>query len=158
MCTYETVKVGVGWPVNVQVPPADVVDGLIVHHEGAVRVLQRGVGRQDGVVGLHDGRRHLGRRIDGELQLGLFAIVDGEALHEKGGESRAGAAPKGVEDEEALEASALVGQLADPVQDEVNDLLADGVVAPGVVVGRVLLARHQLLGVKQLTVGSGPHL
>ena len=59
MCTYETVKVGVGWPVNVQVPPADVVDGLIVHHEGAVRVLQGGVGRQDGVVGLHNSSGHL---------------------------------------------------------------------------------------------------
>jgi hypothetical protein len=45
-----------------------------------------------------------------------------------------------VENEEALEASALVGQLPHPVQYQVDDLLADGVVAAGIVVGRVLFA------------------
>ncbi len=29
----------------------------------------------------------LGSRIDGELELGLFPVVDGEALHEEGGEA-----------------------------------------------------------------------
>ena len=101
---------------------------------------------------------NLGRRVDGELQFGLFAIVDGEALHEEGGEARAGAAAEAVEDEEALEAGAHVGQLPHPVQHQVDDLLADGVVAAGVVVGRVLLARDQLLRVEQLPVGAGANL
>merc|ERR1711973_357704 len=35
----QPVEVGVGWPLNVQVAPADVVDGLVVNHEGAVGVL-----------------------------------------------------------------------------------------------------------------------
>ena len=34
--------------------PADVIDGLVVNHEGAVGVLQGGVGGQDGVVRLDD--------------------------------------------------------------------------------------------------------
>ena len=55
----EPVQVGVGWAINVQVAAADVVDGLVVDHEGAVGVLQGGVGRQDGVVGLNDGGGHL---------------------------------------------------------------------------------------------------
>ena len=63
-----------------------------------------------------------------------------------------------MEDEEALEAGAVVGQLPDSVQDEVHDLLADGVVAPGVVVGGVLLAADHLLGVEELAVGAGPDL
>jgi hypothetical protein len=42
--------------------------------------------------------------------------------------------------EEALQARAVVGELADAVEDEVHDLLADGVVSTGVVVGGVLLA------------------
>ena len=63
-----------------------------------------------------------------------------------------------MEDEESLEASALVGQLPDPVEDKVHDLLADGVVAAGVVVGGVLLAGHQLLRVEQLPVDSGADL
>ena len=37
-------------------------------------------------------------------------------------------------------------------------LLADGVVAAGVVVGRVLLAGDELLGVEEGAVGSRPHL
>ena len=55
-----------------------------------------------------------------------------------------------------LEASAVVCQLADPVQHQVDDLLADGVVPTSVVVRRVLLAGHQLLGVEQLAVGASP--
>ena len=55
----QAIQVGVGGPFNVEIAPANVVDGLIVHHEGAVRVLQRGVGGQNGVVRLHHGRRHL---------------------------------------------------------------------------------------------------
>ena len=55
-----------------------------------------------------------------------------------------------------LEASAVVCQLSDPVQHQVDDLLADGVVPTSVVVRRVLLAGHQLLRVKQLAVGASP--
>ena len=103
-------------------------------------------------------KSHLRGGVDGELQLGLLAVVHRQTLHQQGGEAGAGAAAEGVEDEEALQTSTLVSQLADPVQDEVDDLLADGVVATGIVVGGVLLAGHQLLGVEQLTVGAGADL
>ena len=63
-----------------------------------------------------------------------------------------------MEDEEALQTGALVRQLTESVEDEVDDLLADGVVAAGVVVGGILLPRHQLLGMEQLPVGSGADL
>jgi phosphoribosylformylglycinamidine (FGAM) synthase-like amidotransferase family enzyme len=59
-----------------------------------------------------------------------------------------------VEDQEALETSAVVSKLADAVKDEVNNFLANGVVATGVVVGCVFLARDKLLGVIELAVGS----
>ena len=49
-----------------------------------------------------------------------------------------------MEDEETLETSARFSQLPDPVKNQVNDLLANGVVSPGVVVGGVLLASDQL--------------
>uniref|UniRef100_A0A8C3HGZ2 Tubulin alpha chain n=1 Tax=Chrysemys picta bellii TaxID=8478 RepID=A0A8C3HGZ2_CHRPI len=76
----KAVEVGVGGALDVQVPAADVIDGLVVYHEGAVRVLQGGVGGQDGVVGLHHCGGDLRRGVDGELQLGLLAIVNGEQL------------------------------------------------------------------------------
>ena len=154
----QTVEVGVGGALNVQVSPADVVDGLVVHHEGAVRVLQGGVRGQDGVVGLHHGAGDLGGWVDGEFQLGLLPVVDGEAFHQEGRKPGPGAAAEGVEDEEPLQASTLVGQLADSVQDQVDDLLPDGVVSASVVVRRVLLPGDQLLRVEQLSVRPGPHL
>ena len=63
-----------------------------------------------------------------------------------------------MEDEEALQAGAVVGNLADAVEDLVDNLLADGVVTAGVVVGGVLLAGNDLLGVVELAVGAGPDL
>ena len=84
----------------------------------------------------------------------LLTVVHRESLHKKRSEARASAATKGMEDEESLEPGALVRQLPHPVQHQVDDLLADGVVTPRVVVGGVLLAGHQLLGVEQLAVRS----
>jgi len=63
-----------------------------------------------------------------------------------------------VEDQETLKASALIGQLPDSVQDEVDDLLSDGVVTAGVVVGGVLLSGDQLLWVEELSVCAGADL
>ena len=63
-----------------------------------------------------------------------------------------------MEDEEALKAGAVVGNLADAVEDLVDDLLANGVVTAGVVVGCVLLSGNYLFGVVQLTVGAGADL
>lgn len=44
---YEAVEVGVGRPFTRQVAAADVEDGLVVNHEGAVRVFEGRVRRQD---------------------------------------------------------------------------------------------------------------
>ena len=60
-----------------------------------------------------------------------------------------------MENQKTLESTALVGQFADTVQNEVDDLLANGVVAASVIVGGVLFARNQLLGMEQLAVGAG---
>ena len=105
----QPIEVGVRRTFDVKVPTADIVDCLVVDHEGSVRVLQSGVGGEDGVVRLHHGRRYLGGGVDGKLKLGFLAVVDREALHEKGSKSRAGAASERVEDEESLQPRALVG-------------------------------------------------
>ncbi len=120
----QPVQVGVGGTLDVQVPAADVIDGLVVHHEGAVRVLQGGVGGQDGVVGLHHSCGHLWSWVNSKLQLGLFAIVHREALHQQGGEARAGASSKGVEDEETLEPCALVSLQKYKATEDLQFLIA----------------------------------
>ena len=57
------------------------------------------------------------------IHLGFLSVVYGESLHEEGGETRAGAATKGVEDEEALQPRAIVRQLTDAVEHVVDDFL-----------------------------------
>merc|ERR1719504_368885 len=119
-----------------------------------VEVLHERVRREHRVVRLDHRGRHLGRRVDGEGQLGLAAVVDRQALEEERAQAGAGAAANRVEEEEALQAGAVVRELADAVEHKVDDLLADGVVATRVVVGGVLLARDELLGVVELAVGA----
>lgn len=104
----QAVQVLVARAGDVQVATADVVDSLVVDEEGAVGVLDRAVGRQDGIVGLNDGGRHAGGRVDGELQLALLAVLGGQALEQEGTETGASTTTKGVEDQETLETAAVV--------------------------------------------------
>ena len=59
-----------------------------------------------------------------------------------------------MEEKESLKSGTLISQLTDTVQDKVDNLLSNGVVTSGVVVGGVLLAIDQLLRMVKLTVGS----
>merc|ERR1712004_564838 len=115
----QPVEVGVGWPLNVQVATADVVDGLVVNHEGAVGVLQGGVGGQDSVVGLDHSSGNLGSRVDGELKLALLAVVHGQPLHKQGRKARSGAASEGMEEKESLKSSTGGSELPNPVENQV---------------------------------------
>merc|ERR1719209_2545170 len=154
----QPIQVGVAWPLYVEISSADIVDRLIVDHERAVAVLESCVRAQGGVVGLHHGGGYLRSWVDAELQHRLLPVVNRQALHQERGEPRTGATAEGMEDKKALKSGAVVGQLPHPVQHEVDDLLADGVVATSIVVGGVLLARHHLLRVEQLLVGPSPDL
>ncbi len=116
------------------------------------------MGGQDGVVWLNNSSGDLGCWVDGELQLGLLSVVNRKTLHEKRCESRSSTATKGVEDEESLETSTLISQFPDAIQDQINNLLSDGVVTTGVVVGGIFLAGDELLRVEQLAVGASADL
>ena len=130
----QTVQVLVAGTLNAEVAAANIVDGLVVDHEGAVGVLEGGVSGQDGVVGLNNGGGVLRSRVDTELKLGLLAVVDGQTLHQESTESGTSTTTEGVEDEEALKTGTGVGNTADLVENLVDHLLANGVVATGVVV------------------------
>lgn len=88
-------------------------------------MLKGGVGRQDRVVRLDDGRRQRGRRVDRELELALLAVVARKLLEEEGTETGSRTTAERVEDEEALEAVGVVGKLADAVAGRVDQLLAN---------------------------------
>lgn len=130
----QAVQVLVVGALKTKVSSADVVDSLIVDHEGTVGVLKGGVGSENGVVGLDHGCSGLGRWVDTKLQLDLLAEVDGETLHEESPESRTSSTTERVENKETLQTRAVVGNMANLVQDLVDQLLSDGVVTTGVVV------------------------
>lgn len=130
----QSVQVFVVGSLNTKVATADVVDGLVVDHEGAVGVLKSSVGSEDRVVGLDNRGGDLRSRVDTELELALLAVVDGQTLHEESTETRTGTTTERVEDEEALETRAVVCNSSDLVKNLVDQFLADGVVTTGVVV------------------------
>ena len=101
---------------------------------------------------------YLGCWVHREFQLGLFAVIHTQTLKEQGSESRTSSSTKGVKDQESLETGAVVCELADSVQDQVDNLLSDGVVTTRIVVGRILLSGDELLGVEELSVRSGSDL
>jgi len=154
----ESVQVGVGGSLNVQLSSADVVDSLIVKHNGDIGVLEERVSGQNGVVGLNDGCGDLGRGVNGETQLGLLAVVNGQPLEEERSETGSGSSTDRREDQESLETGAVVSQLSDSVKAKVDDLATDGVVTSGEVVSGILLTRNQLLRVEELSVRAGSDL
>jgi hypothetical protein len=154
----QTIQVGVSRTLNVQRTTADIIDGLVVQHKSDISVLQKRVSRQHGVVRLNNSGGYLRGRVDGETELGLLSVINRKTLQEERTKTGTGTTTNGVEDQETLETSTVVSQLTDAVQSKVNNLLTNGVVTTGVVVGSIFLTGDQLLRVKQLTVSSGADL
>jgi len=92
-----------------------VVDGFVIDHESTVGMFQSSVGSKDGVVRLNDSSRDLRGRIDSKLELGFLSVVYREAFHQQRGKAGSSASTKRMEDEESLEASALIGKFADTI-------------------------------------------
>lgn len=154
----QTVEILVVGTLDIQVATADVVDGLVVDHEAAVGVLKGGVSRKDRVVRLNDRRSNLRSRVDTEFQLALLAIVDGKTLHQESTETRSSTTAEGVEDQETLETGAVVCNTANLVENIIDQLFSNGVVATSVVVGGIFLACDHVLRVEESTVGTGADL
>jgi hypothetical protein len=154
----ETVQVLVVRSLQAEVTAADVVDGFVIDHEGAVRVLEGGVSGKNGVVWLDHGGGGLRSWVDAEFQLALLAIVDREALHEESTESRSSSTTEGVEDKETLKTRAVICNVANLVENLIDQLLSDSVMTTGVVVGRILLAGNHLFRVEKATIGTGADL
>ena len=136
----KSVKVGVGWSLDIKVSSADIINGFVIDHDGNIGVLEEGVSGEDGVVWLNNGGGDLWGWIDGETKLGFLTVINGKSLEEKGSESGTGSSTDGVEDEETLESCALIGELSDSVKTEINDFLTNGVMSSGEVVGSIFFS------------------
>ena len=136
----ESVQVGVGWSLDIEVSSADIIDGFVIKDNGDIGVLEEGVSGKDGVVWLNNGSGDLGGWVDCESELGFLTVIDGKSLEEKGSESGTGSSTDGVEDEESLESCALIGELSDSIEAEIDDFLTNGVMSSGEVVGGIFLS------------------
>lgn len=90
------------WARNIQVPAADIVNGLIIYQKCAVGVLDCAVRAENGVIGLDDSCRDSWSGVHGEFELGFLAIVGGETFEQEGAETRTSSTAKRVEDQETL--------------------------------------------------------
>ena len=63
-----------------------------------------------------------------------------------------------MKNREALKTCALLSQFLNLLQDEITDLLANGVVTSGIVIGSILFACDELLRVEELAVGASANL
>ena len=154
----ESVKVGVGWSLDIEVSSADIVDGLVIEDDGDIGVLKKRVGGEDGVVWLNNGGGDLWGWVDGESELGFLTVIDGKSLEEERSETGTGTTTDGLEDKETLETSALIGELSDSIEAEIDDLFTDGIMSSGEVVGSIFFTGDELLWMEELSVGSGSDL
>ena len=136
----ESVQVGVGWSLNIKVSSADIIDGFVIEDNGNIGVLEEGVSGEDGVVWLNNGGGDLWRWVNGETELGFLTVIDGKSLEKEGSETGTGSSTDGVEDEETLETSALIGKFSDSIETEINDFLTNGVMSSGEVVGGIFFS------------------
>jgi len=154
----ESVQVGVGWSLDVEVSSADVIDGFVIKDDGNIGMLEKGVSGQNGVVWLDNGGGDLWGWVDGETKLGFLTVIDGKSFEKKGSESGTGSSTDGVEDEETLESGTLIGKLSDSIEAEIDDFFTNGVMSSGEVVGGIFFTGDELLWMEELSVGSGSDL
>mmetsp|Transcript_3385 Transcript_3385/g.6783 ORF Transcript_3385/g.6783 Transcript_3385/m.6783 type:complete len:287 (+) Transcript_3385:607-1467(+) len=150
----QAIKIGVSRALNVEVALADIIQGFIVEAKGTIRVLEESMSGKYRVVRFHDGRRDSGRGRHGKGKLGFAAVIDTQTFEQERAETRAGTTTRRVKDEESLQAGAIIRQLADAIQDEIDNFLAGRVVSAGVIVGGIFLAVDDLFGMVQILVGA----
>lgn len=81
------------------------------------------------IVWFNNRRRQLRGGVHTKLELRLFTIVGRQSLEKKCTETRSSTTTEGVENKEALEATAVVRKPADLVHSRVDKLLPNRVVA-----------------------------
>lgn len=104
----QAVQVLVAGTGDIQVTTANVVDSFVVDQESAVGVLNGAVSGENGVVGLDNGSRDTGRRVDGELELAFLGVVSSKTFEKKSTETGSSTTAERVEDQETLKGGAVV--------------------------------------------------
>jgi len=151
----QSVEIGVGGSLNIELSSADIVDSFIVEHDSNIGVLQKGMSGEDGVVWFNNRGGNLGGWVDGETELGFLTVINGKSFQQQGSETGSATSSDSLEDHESLETGTVVSELSDSVEGKIDNFSSDGVVTSGEIVGGIFLSGDQLFGVEQLSVGTG---
>lgn len=128
----QTVKMLVRRTWDIEVSSANIVDGLVVDKESTVGILNGAVGGKDSVVRFYNGGRDTRSWVDSKLQFALLAVVERKLLQEESTETRTSSSTERVEKQETLKARAAISDLANLVDNTVNELLSNCVVSTSV--------------------------
>jgi hypothetical protein len=151
----KSVQVGISGSFDIELSSADIVDSFVIKHNSDISVFQERVSGQDGVVWFNDGSGDLGRRIDGETELGFLAVINGKSFQKERSETRSSTTSDGVEDHESLKTSTVISELSDSVQAQVNDFFTNSIMTSGEVVGSIFLSGDELFRMEELSVSTG---
>jgi len=150
----QMIQITIGGGCELKRAKADVVQSFVVNHEGLIGVLDQLMEGQDGIVGFHNGVRHLGGgddRVSGHNAIGIFFtdLGDQESSH-----TGSGTATKRMAQLESLKAITSLSLLADDVENGINQFGTLGVVTFGPIVTGASLTKNKIVGSKELTEGS----
>lgn len=150
----EVVEVTVGGGGELEGTEADVVESLVVDTEGLVRVLNKLVDREGGVVGLNDSVGDLGRGDDREGAHHAVGVLLTNLGDEEGTHTGTGTTTERVGDLEALEAVTALSLTTDNVENRVDELGTLSVVALGPVVTGTRLTEDKVVGAEERAKGA----
>jgi hypothetical protein len=120
-------------------------------------VLEEGVDAENAIVWFNNGRCDLRTRPNCERDLRFLTIVHRKTLKKKTTQSRTGSTSTCIENEKTLQTGAVISQLPDSIETDVNNLLANSVVSTSEIVSSILLSGNKLLRMEELAIGPSPH-
>jgi hypothetical protein len=151
---HKMVKISVSGGGELKSSEADVVQGLVIEGEALVGVLHKLMDGKGGVVGLHNGVRHLGggdNRVSRHDSVGVLLT---DLRDQEGSHTRSSTTTHGVGHLESLKAVRRLSLLTDNIKHRVDQLSTLGVMSLGPIVTSSGLAENKVIGSEQLSEGT----
>ena len=154
-CRNQVVKIGVGRISDLQSPLVDIVQSLVIDTESFIRIFDKLVERQSGVIRFDNGIRNLGGRHDGKGSHHTVWEFLSDLGQQKRSHTGTGTTSERVRELETLKMVAVFDFSADYVDSLLNELSTFGVMTLGPVVSGASFSGDKVVGAEKLTQGPG---
>jgi hypothetical protein len=151
----QVVKISVGWSSKLKSSDADIVESLVIDTEGLIRVLNKLVDGEGGIVWLNDGIGDLGGWNDGESSHHTVWELLANLGDQKRTHTGTSSTTKRVGDLETLKTVAALGLTTNNIKDLVDKLGTLSIMALGPVVSCTRLSENEVIGTEELTEWTG---